>query len=187
MPTQPRADARRNRERVLRAAQQAFATDGLDVALDEIARRAGVGPGTVHRHFPTKEALYLAVAVEMLEQLVADAEALTAGGDPAALFTLLSRMIITGAENALVKSALTAAEFDLRTAAPEVAAALTGQVAGLLERAHTAGLARPDVTVGEVMALVAGAFTAIRHAGAETSRERSAHLARIVLDGLRSR
>jgi AcrR family transcriptional regulator len=187
MPTQPRADARRNRERVLRAAQQAFATDGLDVALDEIARRAGVGPGTVHRHFPSKEALYLAVAIEMLEQLVADAEALTAGGDPAALFTLLSRMIITGARNALVKSALAAAEFDLRTAAPGVAAALTGQVAGLLERAHTAGLARPDVTADEVMALVAGAFTAIRHAGAEASRERSAHIARIVLDGLRSR
>jgi AcrR family transcriptional regulator len=187
MPIQSRADARRNRERVLRTAQQAFAADGLGVSLDEIARRAGVGPGTVHRHFPTKDALYLAVAIDMLERLVAEAEALTGGADPAALFTLLSRMIITGAGNAVVKSALAAAEFDLRTAAPDVAAALTGQVAGLLERAHAAGLARPDVTVGEVMALVAGAFTAIRHAGAETSRERSAHIARIVLDGLRSR
>src|SRR5438477_608789 len=94
-----RADARRNRERVLRAAQQAFATEGLGVSLDEIARRAGVGPGTVHRHFPAKEALYLAVATDMLQQLVAEAQALAAAGDPAALFTLLSQMMAAGAEN----------------------------------------------------------------------------------------
>jgi AcrR family transcriptional regulator len=187
MPTPPRADARRNRERVLQAARQAFATDGLGVALDEIAGRAGVGPGTVHRHFPTKEALYLAVAIDMLQGLVAEAEVLADRGDPAALFTLLTRMIATGADNAVVKSALAAAEFDLRTAAPEVAAELTGQVAGLLDRAHAAGVARPDATVDEVMALVAGAFAAIRHAGAETNPQRSGHIARIILDGLRPR
>ena len=180
-----RADARRNRERVLRTAQQLFATEGLGVSLDEIARRAGVGPGTVHRHFPTKEALYVAVATDMLQQLVAQAEVLAATGDPAALFTLLSRMMATGADNVAVKSALAAAEFDLRTAAPGVAADLTRHVADLLDRAHAAGVARRDADVDEVMALVAGAFAAIRHAGAETSRERSAHIAQIILDGLR--
>jgi len=180
-----RADARRNRERVLRTAQELFATKGLGVPLDEIARRAGVGPGTVHRHFPTKEALYLAVAIDQIEQLVAEAEALAATDDPTALFTLLSRMMATGAENVAVKSALVAAEYDLRTAAPTVAADLTRHVAGLLDRAHAAGAVRGDVTVDEVMALVAGAFAAIRHAGAETDRERSSHLARIILDGLR--
>jgi AcrR family transcriptional regulator len=182
-----RADARRNRERVLRTAQRLFAEDGLGVSLDEIARRAGVGPGTVHRHFPTKEALYLAVATDQLEQLVAEAKVLAATDDPAALFTQLSRMIAMGAENAAVKSALVAAEFDLRTAAPDVAADLTRQVADLLDRAHAAGAVREDVTVDEVMALVAGAFAAIRHANAETSRNRSAHLAQIILDGLRPR
>jgi AcrR family transcriptional regulator len=182
-----RADARRNRERVLRTAQQLFAKDGLGVSLDEIARRAGVGPGTVHRHFPTKEALYLAVTIDQLEQLVAEAETLAAGDDPAALFTQLSRMIAMGAENVAVKSALTAAEFDLRTAAPDVAADLTRHVADLLNRAYAAGVVRRDATVDDVMALVAGAFAAIRHANAETSRERSAHLAKIILDGLRPR
>jgi AcrR family transcriptional regulator len=182
---QLRADARRNRERVLRTAQQLFATEGLGVSLDEIARRAGVGPGTVHRHFPAKETLYLAVATDQLRQLVAEAEALAAADDPAALFTLLSRMMANGAENVAVKSALVAAEFDLRTAAPDVAADLTRQVAGLLDRAHAAGAVRPDLTADEVMALVAGAFAAIRHAGAEASRERSAHIAQIILDGLR--
>ncbi len=182
-----RADARRNRERVLRTAQQLFATEGLGVSLDEIARRAGVGPGTVHRHFPTKEALYLAVATDQLRRLVAEAQALAATGDPAALFTLLSAMMASGAENVAVKSALVAAEFDLRTAAPDVAADLTRHVANLLDRAHAAGAVRPDLSVDEVMALVAGAFAAIRHAGAETSRERSAHIAQLILDGLRPR
>ncbi|GAA4962582.1 TetR/AcrR family transcriptional regulator [Yinghuangia aomiensis] len=182
-----RADARRNRERVLRTAQHLFATEGLGTSLDEIARRAGVGPGTVHRHFPSKEALYLAVAVDQLQHLVEEGEVLAGTGDPAALFTLLSRMIASGAENAAVKSGLTAAEFDLRTAAPDVGAALTRQVAVLLDRAHAAGVVRPDLTVDEAMALVAGAFAAIRHADAEASRERSAHIAQIILDGLRPR
>jgi AcrR family transcriptional regulator len=184
-PREPRADARRNRERVLRTAQQLFATEGLGVSLDEIARRAGVGPGTVHRHFPAKEALYLAVAIDEIEQLVAEAEVLTAAADPAALFTLLSKMMANGAENVTVKSALVAAEFDLRTAAPEIAADLTRHVADLLARAHAADTVRRDLTVEEVMALVAGAFAAIRHAGAEASRQRSAHIAQIILDGLR--
>lgn len=166
-------------------AQQLFAHDGLGVSLDEIARRAGVGPGTVHRHFPSKEALYLAVAIDQLEHLVAEAEALAETDDPEAVFTLLSRMIANGAENAVVKSALTAAEFDLRTAAPNVAADLTRHVGDLLHRAHQAGAVRRDVTAEELMALVAGAFAAIRHANAETSRTRSAHLARIILDGIR--
>src|ERR1700677_935060 len=73
-----RADARRNREQVLRTAQQLFATEGLSVSLDEIARRAGVGPGTVHRHFPAKEALYLAVAIDEPGQLVAEGQVLAA-------------------------------------------------------------------------------------------------------------
>jgi AcrR family transcriptional regulator len=180
-----RADARRNRERVLRTARQLFAEEGLGVSLDEIARRAGVGPGTVHRHFPAKEALYLAVVTDQLEQLVAEAEALTATDDPAALFTQLARMMAMGAENAAVKSALMAAEFDLRSAAPDVAAELTRRVGELLDRARAGGVVRQDVTVDEVMALVAGPFAAIRHANAETSRERSAHLAQVILDGLR--
>jgi len=180
-----RADARRNRERILRTAQQLFATEGLGVSLDEIARRAGVGPGTVYRHFPAKEALYLAVATDMLKRLVAEADVLAATDDPAAVFTLLSRMMATGAENAAVKSALAAAEFDLRTAAPDVAADLTRHVEDLLNRAHAAGAVRHDLTADDVMALVAGAFAAIRHANAETSRKRSAHIAQIILDGLR--
>jgi hypothetical protein len=94
-------------------------------------------------------------------------------------------MMATGAENAAVKSALEAAEFDLRTAAPDLAADLTRHVADLLDRARAAGAVRDDLTAEEVMALVAGAFAAIRHAGAGTNCERSAHIAQIILDGIR--
>lgn len=73
----------------------------------------------------------------------------------------------------------------MRTAAPSVAADLTRHVADLLDRAHAVGTARHDLTAEELMALVAGAFTAIRHAGAETSPQRSAHIAQLILDGLR--
>lgn len=182
---QPRADARRNRARVLRSAQEAFASEGLDVALDEIARRAGVGPGTVHRHFPTKAELYIAVAIDEIEQLVTEGDSLVAGGDPAAVFTLLSHMIATGARNVAVKSALEAAELDLRSAAPDLAARLTRRVAELLDRARTAGAIRTDATADDLMALVAGAFTAIRHAGAGTSPKRASHIASLILDGLK--
>lgn len=182
-----RSDARRNRQAVLDTAQQLFARNGLGVPLDEIARQAGVGPGTVHRHFPTKEALYLAVSIDQLEHLVSEAATLAAGDDPAAVFTLLSRMMANGAENSAVKSALAAAEFDLRVAAPDVAAALTGHVSELLDRARTAALVRDDITVEEVMALVAGAFTAIHHANAQANPARATHIASVILDGLRPR
>lgn len=68
-----RADAARNRENVLRAARDAFAESGYGVPLDEIATRAGVGPGTVYRHFPTKEALFEAVVTARVVDLIADA------------------------------------------------------------------------------------------------------------------
>ena len=182
-----RADARRNREQVLRTAQHLFATEGLGVSLDEIARRAGVGPGTVHRHFPTKEALYLAVATDQLEQLVAEGEALAATDDPAALFTLLSRMMAVRRRERDREERARGRRVRPAHRRPDVAADITRTVANLLDRAHAAGVVRPDLTVDEVMALVAGAFAAIRHADAETSRERSAHLAEIILDGIRPR
>ena len=81
-----RADARRNRERVLDAARTAFAADGLSVSLDEIARRAGVGPGTLYRHFPTKEALIEAVVQDRLCRLAAEGAALRDSRDPGAAF-----------------------------------------------------------------------------------------------------
>ena len=91
MPDRPlRADARRNREQVLRAAREAFAESGYGVPLDEIAARAGVGPGTVYRHFPAKEALFQAVVTARIEDLLGDARARADGDDPGGAFSAFS-------------------------------------------------------------------------------------------------
>src|SRR6266700_6667819 len=88
-----RADAARNREKVLRAAREAFAESGYGVPLDEIAARAGVGPGTVYRHFPTKEALFQAVVAARVEDLVADARRRSRAAAPGeAFFGFLARI-----------------------------------------------------------------------------------------------
>ena len=70
-----RADARRNREKVVAAASAAFAESGLDAQVEDIARRAGVGVGTLYRHFPTKEALVVALADEHFERIAETIEA----------------------------------------------------------------------------------------------------------------
>ena len=82
-----RADAARNRDKVLRAAREAFAELGYGVPLDEIAARAGVGPGTVYRHFPAKEALFEAVVTSRVEDLLSDARARADSGDPGGAFS----------------------------------------------------------------------------------------------------
>ncbi|MGD0556151.1 MAG: helix-turn-helix domain-containing protein [Streptosporangiaceae bacterium] len=81
-----RADARRNRDRVLDAARTAFAAEGLTVSLDELAKRAGVGPGTLYRHFPTKESLFEAVMHDRLGRLADEGAALENAADPGAAF-----------------------------------------------------------------------------------------------------
>src|ERR1700752_2871960 len=88
-----RADAARNREKVLRDARDVFAESGYGAPLDEIAARAGVGPGTVYRHFPTKEALFEAVVAARVEDLIADAQARVDAADPGdAFFGFLARV-----------------------------------------------------------------------------------------------
>src|SRR3954467_4488904 len=81
-----RADARRNREKVLEAAGELFAAQGSAVPLDEIGALAGVGPGTVYRHVPTKEALFEAVTVARLRDLVDLANGLVGADDPGPAF-----------------------------------------------------------------------------------------------------
>jgi AcrR family transcriptional regulator len=94
-PARPmRADARRNRERILQAAHTCFAELGGEVQMEEVARCAGVGMGTVYRNFPTKEALAEAVAVERLEAMTAMAEALLEHPDPGAALEELLRTAI---------------------------------------------------------------------------------------------
>ena len=91
-PRRLRADARRNRQRVLDAATAAFATEGVAVPVDEIARRAGVGAGTVYRHFPTKEALVEAIVLSRVEWLIGEARVLAGTDDPGTAFFAATTM-----------------------------------------------------------------------------------------------
>ena len=102
-----RADARRNRDRILEVAFEAFAAEGLSVPVQEIARRAGVGNGTVSRHFPTKESLFEAVLLSRAAGLVEQAVRLATSDDPgAAFFEYFGVLVAEGAANLGLAQAL---------------------------------------------------------------------------------
>lgn len=155
---QPRADAVRNRNRILAAAAEAFAAEGPSVSLDDVARRAGVGAGTVHRNFPTKDALFAAVIADRLRDLASTARDLAGAADPgAAFFGFFDRLASQGRQNLALTAALTDAALageTVRDAGHDLEAAL----AVLLDRAQRAGAVRQDLGAVELHAVIAGAL-----------------------------
>lgn len=187
-PARPlRADAVRNRARVLDAARASFAAEGLAVPLDTIARRAGVGAGTVYRHFPTKEALFEAVIADQLAALASDAEARAAGdGDPGEqFFEFFAALLDDGTRKADLADALTSAGVGLQQETLASAARLQAALATLLERAQRAGAVRPDLDTMDLHALAAGALAAERKRASGPGGE-PGKLVRILSDGLRA-
>lgn len=185
-PARPmRADARRNRDRVLEGARAAFAAEGWDVPLDEIARRAGVGAGTVYRHFPTKEALYEAVVSDRIGELVDEGRALVVDPDPGRAFsTFVEHLARESAVKRDLVEALAHDGIHLQLGESPVYVALVDVMAELLQRAQRAGAVRHDIGVDDVMALLAGAAFAICHS--QVDDEGSRRLIAIMYDGLRA-
>jgi len=180
-----RADARRNRDRVLEAARAAFGAEGSEVSLDEIARRAGVGPGTVYRHFPTKEALFEAVVFDRIGELVAEAGALSDDPDPGRAFSsFVERLAREGALKRDLVEALASGGIHLQLGEAPILRALTDVLAELLHRAQRAGAVRSDISVDDVMAVLTGTAFAICHSGADAEQTR--RLLAIMYDGLRT-
>jgi len=179
-----RADAERNRQRVLEVAQAVFAAEGLAVPIDEIARRAGLCVGTLYRHFPTKEALFEAIVIGRMQALVDEARACLGAKEPGeAFFGLLGRMIQEGALKRDFIDALAGTGFDVARALGGIKKELHATLEQLLKRAQRAKAVRRDVDIRELMALVMGAFTALERLGVDArGRER---LLAIVIDGLR--
>jgi AcrR family transcriptional regulator len=174
-----RADARRNRERVLRAAREAFASRGYGVPLDEIASLAGVGPGTVYRHFPSKESLFEAVIAARVQDLIDDARGRADAADPgAAFFGFLGRM----SQEAAAKRDLPEA-ISIDGSAQETFRTAFGL---LLERAQQAGAVRADITLLDLIVLLKGVMRSMQEvppgAAGDAQRDR---LVAIVMDGLR--
>jgi AcrR family transcriptional regulator len=178
-----RADAARNRARVLEVAYETFAAEGLGVPIDEIARRAGVGAGTVYRHFPTKEDLYRAVIEDRINRIVDDGRALLATQDPGeALFIFLRSMVLQwGATDRGLAEALAGFGLDVKDAVPDAEDAFLGLLGELLRAAQKAGTVRPDVDVPDVKALMVGA-QAMQTYNAEAAER----LTEVILDGLRA-
>ncbi|HLI33209.1 MAG TPA: helix-turn-helix domain-containing protein [Solirubrobacteraceae bacterium] len=177
-----RADARRNYEKVLAAAREAFAEGGQATSLEAIARRAGVGIGTLYRHFPTRQALVEALYLDEIEGVCRAAAALEAADPWEALSRWLDRVIdYIATKQALAHELLNALRPDasmFRSSRASLIAA--GQP--LLRRAQDAGLVRGDVDIEQVVQmLVAIAKTP---AG---DQDQIKHLAHVALDGLRYR
>jgi AcrR family transcriptional regulator len=177
-----RADARRNRARVLEVAAEIFEDEGLAVPVDDIARRAGVGVGTVYRHFPTKEALFEAIITSRVDQLAEEARALAGAEDPgAAFFGLFADMIKKIVLNKALGEALVAAGRDL-TEISQTSGRMVQEAQGvLLKRAQEAGAVRADVTPAELKAMLIGIVMMERHLGGEPGR-----MSQMVLGSLRT-
>jgi AcrR family transcriptional regulator len=175
-----RADARRNYEKVLTAAREAFAEGGESTALEEIARRAGVGIGTLYRHFPNRQALLEALYVNEVEEVCRTAGELD-GSDPwGALNAWFERLMgYLATKQALAQELLNYLETDdplfqvCRTSLYEAGGPL-------LKRAQEAGVVRQDVEFAEVMQMVVGIAKI-----PASDRSQVAHILRIALDGLR--
>ncbi|MEU7882867.1 TetR/AcrR family transcriptional regulator [Microbispora bryophytorum] len=157
-----RADARRNRTRILEAAEAVFAAKGPSASTEEIAQKAGVGIGTVFRHFPTKESLLKAIMHAVAVRLTEETRALAAEGDPAtAFFAFFTRTVEQAAEKKTVVDLLAQAGIPVTVAKPVLA--LREAVEVLVGKAQQAGAVRPDVRVPEVMALLIGVCQASLH------------------------
>src|ERR1700693_5409369 len=136
-----RADAQRNRERILEAATTLMATQGIDVPIDEIAQLAQVGVGTVYRNFPTKGALFEALLMARISPLVAAARSAAAADDPGEAFVTFVRQLCDEfADFKALADAMAPSGVDLSATKQEISGDLIGAVTELLQRAQQAGL-----------------------------------------------
>jgi AcrR family transcriptional regulator len=177
-----RQDARENRERVLAAAEEVFGAHGAAGSTEEVARRAGVGVGTVFRHFPTKEELIEAALLRHFDRLTERAHALAAEADPAVAWRALVREMI---ESGATKLALIAVLTDRRGFPDSAAAAadrLKAAVSEVLRQARETGAVRPGITVEEVYLLIRGLAQA--SATARPDRDTLDRAIDVVLTGL---
>jgi AcrR family transcriptional regulator len=179
-----RADARRNRERVMTAARETFAADGLEAQVDDIATRAGVGVGTVYRHFPTKETLVEAIAAAGYEEMCSIARESLELDDPWKAF---SDFMWRGAR----MHRHDRAQCEIHSTRPDVVQRVSGDkhellalVAELIARGQAAGVIRADLSADDMPTIWCSLGAAQQRSPDDARWER---YLQVVLDGLRAR
>ena len=183
-----RADARRNRESILAAAKTAFAEAGVHAQMEDVARRAAVGVGTVYRHFPTKEALIGELLDQKFRLLLEGARQALDVEDPWEAFAgTLRRNAELMAADAAVQDALMRADADAAFSyAEEAREELKTTFAIVIERAKTARVIRPDFTIEDVPPLMCGLSSTMAAGAAGGRFDWRRHL-ELMLDGIRAR
>ncbi|MET7831484.1 TetR/AcrR family transcriptional regulator [Micromonospora sediminicola] len=151
-----RADAQRNRARILDAAETVFAEFGTRASTEEVARRAGLAIGTVFRHFPTKDDLLAAIMKRLLAQLVEEATERD-------LFAFFRHVVAQAAAKKTAVDLLAGSGFDIRV--PDALSHLSDAVGRLLTQAQDAGAVDASVRLPEVMALLASLCQGALHGG----------------------
>jgi AcrR family transcriptional regulator len=177
-----RADARRNRDRLLAAAHQAFRRDGVSASLDDVARSAGVGIGTLYRHFPAREDLIAALVNTDLERVAALADDLATDAADDGLERWLAELVAHTATYRGLADAVLAATND-RTAFGGACERVHVAGAALVRREQQRGTVRPDIEPGDVID-IANAIAWATEGARDLGRRR--RLVRISVDGLRT-
>ena len=167
-----RADAVRNRARILDAAAAAFAAHGRSVSIEQIARDAGVGAGTVYRHFASRHALLQGIVTRRVDELAAWAQA--ADGPPADVLFEFVEMLGRAAVNDEVLTGAIAEESDDGDAYADAEASFMALLDGLVAAAHASGELRADVSTAAVKAMIVGQRSVARTGDAAAA---AAHLA----------
>ncbi len=175
-----RADALRNRERLLVAARETFAEEGPDASLNEIARRAGVGPGTLYRHFPTRRALQSAVLADRIDRLRERADELAAASPAEALTAWLHAFLAHALGDHGLTGSLLSEPLEPGFDCHEI---IRKAAALVLTRAQQAGAARPDVSADDLIRLVVGIALS---AGRDADPGQAARLLDLVLEAVRT-
>jgi AcrR family transcriptional regulator len=186
MSTKPlRADAQRNRDRLLQVAVRAFSQEGPEVTLDAIAKEAGVGIGTLYRHFPTREALVEAAYRNELARLCDSVAGLLDSTPPdAALRAWMDRFVEYMTTKRGMADALRAVIASGGNPYEQSRGALTGAITALLEAGVAAATIRPDIEPGDVLASLSGVSLAV---GEPDQRDQAGRVLDLLLDGLRYR
>ncbi|MCC8392171.1 TetR/AcrR family transcriptional regulator [Paraburkholderia sp. MMS20-SJTR3] len=174
-----RADAVRNRERILEAAEKMFIERGADVSLDDIARRAGVGIGTLYRRFPTRDALLAATSDERLLALAQASRARDDRLEPIASIRVFVKELVTHANHYRGLAALLGTVLQSNTPGCHA-----GREEGrrLLQRAQKAGAVRKDVSLDDLLCIITAISLAVEQGS--TAKSRVGHMVDLFLDGI---